>query len=178
MVVTPWRDLEERSLITSSEPPDPWVASLTSPTHTTSVEIDPQVVFAPFDDPGLLIINRIHELIERKLAQPNRRVTLHAAVFNINDDEIIDAVIQAHQAGVEVRLLMDGRKFRPGYHWYHGDDRLLAAGVPLMGIRYAGRGAMHNKFILFDGESVATGSMNWEWGARHHNHEMIPLTNG
>lgn len=172
MVVTPWRDLQSR-LLTRRELDNPWVSTLTSPVRTTHVELDPHILFAPFEDPGALIIKRIDELRVRKLTHPERRVTLHAAVFNINDDQIIDAVIRAHQSGVEVRLLMDGRKFRPRYHWYRGDDRLLAAGVPLMGARYEGRGAMHNKFILFDGESVATGSMNWEPGARRHNHENM-----
>ena len=172
MVVTPWRDLKDRSLVQPTTP-NPWTASLTSPIRTTHTEVDPHVVFAPFDDPGALIIERIDELSALKLADPDQRVTLHAAVFNMNDDQIIDAVIKAHRSGVEVRLLMDGRKFRPRYHWYRGDERLLAAGVPLMGVRYAGRGAMHNKFILFNGSSVATGSMNWEWGARHHNHENM-----
>jgi len=39
-----------------------------------------------------------------------------------------------------------------------------------------GRGAMHDKFVLFDGQRLATGSFNWEVGSSHENHENMLLT--
>jgi phosphatidylserine/phosphatidylglycerophosphate/cardiolipin synthase-like enzyme len=52
-----------------------------------------------------------------------------------------------------------------------GDDALLSAGVPLLGVRRPGRGAMHMKLALFDGRVASTGSANWQTGARYANHE-------
>lgn len=175
MLMTRWQALWGEGEATAPTWPDgdPWAPGLRSPIHTTAQELTPLVLFAPFDDPGAEIIARIDALTQKKRRAPSQRVTLHAAVFNMNDDEIIDAVIDAHNAGVEVRLIMDGRKFRPRYGWYRGDDRLLAAGVPLIGVRRVGEGAMHDKIVLFDGQALSTGSMNWEPGARRDNHENV-----
>jgi len=137
----------------------------------------PQLLLAPFDDPGAEVIARIDAIIAAQRAEPSERHTLFAAVYNITDPGIVDKVIEAHEVGVEVRLLMDGRKFRPWYDWYTGDDRLLAAGVPLLGVRREASGAMHDKIVLFDGQAVATGSFNWEYGARFENHENMIVSN-
>ena len=174
MVTTSWRRLfgegEERV-----PEDDPWAPGLTSPVDTGEGQDQPRVLWSPYDDPGQEVISRIDAIIGAQHAAPEERHTLHAAVFNITDPGIVDKLIEAHQAGVEVRLVFDGRKFRPWYGWYDGDDRLLQAGVPLLGVLRAG-GAMHDKVALFDGASMATGSMNWEWGARHENHEAMLVT--
>ena len=171
--VTPWlvQDTGRLSYGPYADQRD-WPLNLDSPVRSTLTQHHAEVFFAPFDDPGRAIIQRIMNLIERKRAQPEERITLHAAVFNINDPELISYLIEAHHAGVEVRLIMDGRKFRPRYSWYQGDDLLLKAGVPLVGI-HREAGAMHNKFVIFNGEEVATGSMNWEPRARSDNHENV-----
>lgn len=171
MLATPWRHLYgDGPLHLPSD--DVW-AGLHSPVRASGVEARPAVMFSPFDDPGRTVLERIDALIARKRAAPASRHTLHAAVFNINDPEIVSKLIEAHEAGVEVRVVIDGRKLRPWYGWHTGDDRLLAAGVPVIGVKYAGSGAMHTKIALFDGERVATGSFNWEWGARFENHENM-----
>ena len=155
---------------------DPWDGGLSSPVLSTADQAGAQVSWAPYDDPGQDVIARIDEIIAAQNETPAQRHTLHAAVFNITDPGIVDKLIEAHRAGVEVRLLCDGRKFRPWYDWYDGDDRLLAAGVPLLGVRRDGTGSMHDKIALFDGRTVATGSFNWEWGARFENHENMLVT--
>ena len=177
--ITPWQLLDEAGAATEApalEPTDAWSGALSVPIAQAPRALEPEVLFSPYDDPGARIISELEQLIRLKQRAPEERVTFYAAVFNINEPEMIDAVIRAHRAGVEVRLLMDGRKFRPWYAWYQGDDLLLDAGVPLLGVRYPGRGAMHNKFMLFNGALLITGSMNWEYGARHHNHENIVLS--
>lgn len=175
MLVTDWNILHgDGDPIAPAE--DPWAPGLDSPAHPVASPSDPAIFFAPFDDPGAATLAEIHAIIARQKESPQERHTLHAAVFNITDPEITDALVEAHQAGVEVRLLCDGRKFRPWYDWYQGDDRLLLAGVPLLGVRRDGNGAMHDKIALFDGRAVVTGSGNWEWGARFENHENVMLT--
>lgn len=134
----------------------------------------PEVFFSPFEDPGAPIVRRIRALTER--ARRGERPRLDVAVMNVNDRELEDAIVEAHRAGVRVRVVHDGRKHRPAYDWYRGDDRLLAAGVPLLGVRRPGRGAMHDKIVLFDGAELGTGSMNFETGARFENHESFLFT--
>lgn len=175
MVLTPWAPLFGDG---AAAPPvdDVWAEALTSPVRTTDEGSLPEVHFAPFEDPGAALLARIAALTELARQEPEVRHTLHVAVYNVNDPELVAATIEAHRAGVEVRVLHDGRKHRPWYDWYFGDDQLLAAGVPLLGVRRQGTGAMHDKIVLIDGELVVTGSMNWEHGARFDNHENLLFT--
>lgn len=115
-------------------------------------------------------------MIAAERAQPSKRNTIHAAIFNINDHRIADKLIEAHHAGVEVRLITDAKKLHPAATWQTQDDRLLQAGVPLIGYRLEGRGAMHAKFALFNGRRLTTGSFNWELGSSKENHENMLLT--
>ena len=174
MIATSWATLHGAG---APSPPaaDPWEA-VRSPVRAREEGSLPEVLFAPFDDPGAAILARIRALAAAQRRDPGRRRTLHVAVMNVNDPELVEALVEAHRAGVEVRVIHDGRKHRPRYDWYRGDDRLLEAGVPLLGVRRLGRGAMHDKIVLFDGEELATGSMNWETGARFDNHENVLFT--
>jgi len=177
MLVTPWRVLFGSG--TAAAPAsDPWAPGLTSPVRVSpgSAPVKRKVYFTPFDDAGLVVVREIQAVTKAQKADPGGRHTVHAAIYNINDFRIADALIQAHQAGVEVRLVTDARKLHPDATWQTQDDRLLAAGVPLLGARYRGDGAMHFKFALLDGRKVATGSFNWEWGSSKENHENMILT--
>ncbi len=168
MVVTPWRRIA--GVGEAVAPPDERWLTTDSPIDPDDAPID--VVFAPFEDPGATLLAAIDELVARQRAAPGERHTLHAAVFNVTDDELVDRLIEAHRAGVEVRVVFDGRKLRPWYAWYRGDDRLIEAGVPIVGAFRPG-GAMHDKLVLLDGKRLATGSFNWEPGARRENHEAL-----
>lgn len=152
---------------------DPWAPGLDSPVRATGPTSAPEIRFAPFDDPGAMVVREIDSVIARKQADPPGRHTIHAAVFDIDDPRIVDRLIAAHRAGVEVRLITDAKKLDPHATWLTGDDRLLAAGVPLLGVAHAG--AMHLKLALFDGRKVATGSANWESGSSFENHENLVL---
>ena len=167
---TPWTTLHGDEPYQASTQ-DPWPADLSSPVHVSEQPPTTRVYFAPFDDLGEPILAQIQAVIAAQKEQPTVRHTLHAAVFNLSDPEIVQALIEAHQCGVEVRLVTEATKLRPWYHWMHGDDALLTAGVPLLGVRRRGRGAMHMKLALFDGRVASTGSANWQPGARHANHE-------
>ena len=175
IVVTPWEVLHGDG---EPAPPalDPWRPGWRSPARATGEMPGAEIYFAPFDDPGLVVVREINRVIEAQLDSPGERHTIHAAIFNINDPRIVDRLIAAHDAGVEVRLLTESTKLRPSSYWQTEDDRLLAAGVPLLGIRRRGSGAMHAKFALFDGRRIATGSFNWEPGSSADNHENLLLT--
>jgi phosphatidylserine/phosphatidylglycerophosphate/cardiolipin synthase-like enzyme len=164
MIVTPWARLHGDG---AAWTPDDraWKPGLTSPVRATSrTRLD--AYFPPFDDAGAVMVREIDEA----------RTSVHAAVFNINDARIVDALVRAHARGVDVKLVTDAGKLRPAADWQTGDDALLAAGVPLLGVARGGRGAMHDKIAIIDGKKVTTGSFNWEPGASRENHENMVLT--
>lgn len=80
--------------------------------------------------------------------------TIDAAMFEFNLQNVADALIAAHQRGVRVRVVYDDE--------HTADDpqmqQLIDAGIPATPDK---RGAyMHNKFFVFDGRIVWTGSTN------------------
>ncbi len=93
--------------------------------------------------------------------------TIDIAMFAFTSKEVAQALVQAQQRGVAVRLLQD-RSEAP----YSQDKTLMAAGIPvriLAGI--SGKGVMHDKVGIFDGEMVETGSFNYSENAQANNFE-------
>jgi phosphatidylserine/phosphatidylglycerophosphate/cardiolipin synthase-like enzyme len=177
MVVTDWERLYGEGALPSLAD-DPFSTALTSPSSSASgasADPEPEVHFSPYEDTGLAVLREIEALIAAKQADPAGRHTLHAAVFNVNDPRIVDALVRAHRAGVEVRLAVDAKKLRPTETWMTGDDALLAAGVPVIGVGHPGSGAMHLKLAVYDGKKAETGSFNWETGSSVENHENMIL---
>ena len=101
----------------------------------------------------LLIIkndNPEHALV-RIINNANR--SFFGAFYDITSRSIVEALIRAKQRGIDVKLVME----RDNY------DRscvaqLIQAGIPVM--IDTGRGLMHNKFAIIDGEIIWTGSFN------------------
>jgi len=91
---------------------------------------------------------------------------IDAAVYSITHDEIAQALIEAHQRGVKVRVLMD--KSQAGMKWAD-DEKMEAVGIPVR--RDNQSGSMHNKFLVGDGTAVGTGSFNWTANADQKNAE-------
>ena len=175
MVVTAWERLYGDG--EAAPPPnDPWAPGWRSPNDGAGEPTAPEVYYTPFDDAGAVVVAEIDRVIAALAEAPETRRTIHAAIFNINDPRLTDRLIAAHRAGVEVRLVTEATKLRPGQTWQTEDDRLLEAGVPLLAVRRQGRGAMHTKLALFDGRRLATGSFNWEVGSSTENHEDMLLT--
>jgi phosphatidylserine/phosphatidylglycerophosphate/cardiolipin synthase-like enzyme len=174
MVVTEWERLYGDGALPSSTD-DPFSTGLTSPVSAQVPAAAPEVHFSPYEDTALSALREIDAVTAAKQADRAGRHTIHAAIFNVNDPRIVDALIRAHRAGVEVRLAVDAKKLRPTATWMTGDDALLAAGVPVIGIGHPDRGAMHLKLAVFDGKKVETGSFNWETGSSTENHENMIL---
>ena len=86
--------------------------------------------------------------------------TIHIASFEFDLTQVADALIRAKDRGVDVRWITDDESgiaadSKPGRGQF---KKLKAAGIPL---KDDGRGAlMHDKFWLFDGQIVWTGSTN------------------
>lgn len=99
--------------------------------------------------------------------------TLDVCVFTITDDDIANAVVDAHKRGVRVRIITDDDKAED----LGSDAKRLAKhhGIP---IRVDGSPShMHHKFAIIDNKLVVSGSYNWTKGARFQNREDLILTN-
>ncbi len=96
----------------------------------------------------------------------NAQRSIHVAMFSFTLDSYADALIHAHERGVEVKVVLDKGQARG-----RGSDarKLEAAGIP---VRYgAGSGLMHHKFSIVDRRLVTTGSYNATWRGTHRNNE-------
>jgi len=99
------------------------------------------------------------------------RRSLDVCVFSITHDRLAEAVYEVHRRGVPVRLITDVEKTRD-----RGSDvrDLARAGVPVR--TDTTESLMHNKFALFDGAVLATGSYNWTRSATRENQENVLVT--
>ena|GEM_PF-846439 len=94
--------------------------------------------------------------------------SLDIALFSFTDDQLGNAVVQAHRRGVSVRILLAG-----------GQDRVLGAEHgKLVNANVAvavaqGRGYFHHSFAIIDGQLVITGSYDWSDAADQHNYENV-----
>ena len=91
---------------------------------------------------------------------------IHLAIYSLTKDEIADALIQARNRGVEVKVLID--KTQAGLK-SADDERLEKAGIEVR--RSKGSGLMHNKFCIIDGKVAYTGSYNHTDNATFNNDE-------
>ena len=94
--------------------------------------------------------------------------TLDIAIYDLDVDEIADALVAAKQRGVAVRLVTDNENT--------GSDNLSALGILTSNAvpwiddtedGSAGSGLQHNKFIVIDGSKVLTGSANFTHSDLH-----------
>jgi cardiolipin hydrolase len=117
--------------------------------------------FTPGDD----CPRRIVQLIK------NTRREIDICVFTITDDRLSEAIIQAHQRGVAIRILTDNEK---AFDLGSDVPRFIEAQVPLKVDQTPFH--MHHKFAIIDRQLLLTGSYNWTRGAAHDNHENFLLT--
>lgn len=133
-----------------------------------------EVYFAPYDNPEMAVMAEIDKVIEAKDNDPSGRHYIHASVFNINDERIANKLIEAHEAGVEVKLLSAAHQMTPEKHYQKQYQRLQKAGVEVIGVVNPQRfGSNHTKFAVFDGKVVTTGSFNWETRSAEDNSENM-----
>jgi len=95
------------------------------------------------------------------------------AVFSFTSNPLADALIRAHQRGVEVRVVIEMEQANVRGSEY---ERLRSAGVA---VRLDGNSdLMHHKFMVVDGRVVVTGSYNWSAAAEDRNDENIVVIYG
>lgn len=89
----------------------------------------------------------------------NAQGSVDACFYDVEFQPVLEAMIQAHDAGIAVRVITDDANV--------GNEavlELLAAGIPVIDDAFgglnSGGGEMHNKFCVIDHEIVWTGSYN------------------
>lgn len=82
------------------------------------------------------------------------KVSIDMAIYNLTLPNVGNALLQARQRGVPVRLVMESESMDKDI-----PRRLQNAGVPIVGDQK--ESLMHNKFTIIDGQEVWTGSMNY-----------------
>ena len=117
--------------------------------------------FAPGDDCPA----RIRGLLARA------RNTVDICVFTITDDRVSDAIIDAHERRLKVRVISDDDKSGD-----RGSDirRLESAGVEVRVDHTDDH--MHHKFAIFDHRLLLNGSYNWTRSAANRNKENFLVT--
>jgi phosphatidylserine/phosphatidylglycerophosphate/cardiolipin synthase-like enzyme len=94
--------------------------------------------------------------------------TIDIAMYYLSSKKIAQALAQASQNNVRVRIVLDQSQeiesaSKSGYLIKHG-----------LQVRYhLGFGLMHNKFAIIDGQSLITGSFNWTLTAEERNEENL-----
>ena len=138
------------------------VNKILKPQAPASVGPASQAYFSPDDDcPRQLI---------RLLGRTRRKLDI--CVFTITDNRVSDAIVDAQQRKVQVRIISDDDKAHDA-----GSDigRFKRLGIPVRSDRETSH--MHHKFALLDNQQLLTGSYNWTRGAAEYNEENIILTN-
>ncbi len=88
------------------------------------------------------------------------KTSIYIAAFEIDLTDVSNALIRAHKRGVDVRFVTDN-EFGTDADKKPGHGQLAAMQKAGIKIKDDGRGGlMHNKFWIFDGETVWTGSTN------------------
>lgn len=103
----------------------------------------------------------------------NVQSTLDIAAFEWNNPILTQAVIDAHNRGVQVRMVVDNE------HALEDEDstiqQVIDAGVSVIDDDRSG--LMHNKFMIMDSQTVWMGSMNYTInGTYRNNNNMLVMT--
>ncbi|MCA9080722.1 MAG: endonuclease [Planctomycetaceae bacterium] len=123
--------------------------------------VESEAFFSPGNEPR----HRLRRLIN--LA----RTSIDVCVFTITDDLLTEALIEAVERGIKLRIITDDYK--------SGDtgsdiERIRKAGAE---VRFdCSPHHMHHKFALFDERTLITGSYNWTRAAAEVNEENIIVT--
>jgi phosphatidylserine/phosphatidylglycerophosphate/cardiolipin synthase-like enzyme len=101
---------------------------------------------------------------DRALAEAidHARLSVEAAIYELDLWSLRDALLRAYQRGVVVRLVTES-----DYSASPEIEALKQSGIPVLGDRR--EGLMHHKFVIIDRSQVWTGSMNFTLNGAYFN---------
>src|SRR5690348_15572743 len=130
---------------------------------STIAEVQLDIRFSPFDqttEPFLALVQ-------------SARRSIFICIFGFTLAALVDDLIQKHQQGVEVGIILDHTQ-STGTAEKAQVQRLLDAGVPfLIGVSPDHSAIIHSKFVVVDGRDVETGSWNFSASASQQSNNMI-----
>lgn len=97
------------------------------------------------------------------------KLSVDVAIYSLSLNSVRDALINAHNRGVQVRMVMESDNLD------RTDPQILKdAGIPILGDRR--EGLMHDKFVVIDNSEVWMGGMNFtDSGTYQDNNVMIQI---
>jgi phosphatidylserine/phosphatidylglycerophosphate/cardiolipin synthase-like enzyme len=101
------------------------------------------------------------------------RKTVLVQMYALTSREIVTALVNAKRRGIEVRVIVDRSQREEDRSDAYAVGRLAAGGIPVLVDTVPG--LMHNKVMIVDDGTVATGSFNYTWSAEHKNAENLVL---
>ena len=112
--------------------------------------------------------------IEARFALAARRckTSLDVAIYELNNRDVTDAILDAHTRGVKVRIVTGDEGFG-----FTGSTlaELKQSGIPVVSKRKGSR-LMHSKFAIMDQATVWTGSWNYtDTGTFQNNENVIAI---
>ena len=90
------------------------------------------------------------------------------AIYEFSETQIANALVEAKNRGVSIRVIADSEQSIAAGSVI---ARLENAGFPVKRTAGIGAGIMHNKYAIFDGRLLLTGSYNWSEAAETKNFE-------
>ena len=99
----------------------------------------------------------------------NAKDTLKIAIYNLDNEEIADAMVEAKKRGVEVQVITDEEKAA------NKDTKQLltdfaSKNIP---IKINTQNKMHLKLTIADGKTIVTGSFNYTDNSIEENQEVL-----
>ena len=168
-------------LITTSTPPvvDPYILTPTSSDAPVVTDVSLPVAYGVkgswyelyFTNPSSPLASQKTGGADGPLvaAIDAARLSVDAAMYSLSLDSIRDALIRAHDRGVQVRAVMESDNLDRA-----APQALVEAGIPILGDRR--EGLMHNKFMVIDNAEVWTGSMNYtDSGTYQDNNNLLRI---
>jgi phosphatidylserine/phosphatidylglycerophosphate/cardiolipin synthase-like enzyme len=87
-------------------------------------------------------------------------------------DEILDAIGEAAQRGVKVRIIVDGRMYKTYPATVDSMGKCNNIETRKINFVKIGGGTQHSKYFIVDGKEIFVGSQNFDWRALKHIHEL------
>jgi phosphatidylserine/phosphatidylglycerophosphate/cardiolipin synthase-like enzyme len=96
------------------------------------------------------------------------RLTVDVAIYSISLRSVQNALIRAHERGVQVRMVMESDNMDRS-----APQALIEAGIPILGDRR--EGLMHDKFVVIDRSEIWLGSMNYTYSGTYEDNNQLIL---